>query len=181
MNPTSIWGRRIGQLKSTFAIATAPIRHFRGWHERSLIWTAARPYLYLRTTADDRAIIGGEDIDFQDPQIRDALLPEKTATLEAKLRAMFPDMEFTLECAWAGTFEETEDSMAYIGQSGGNPQQLFCARLRREWYHLQHDRRGDYPRCMPRSGKSGGAAVSVWPVKGRVRFAPKAQGRDGCP
>ena len=171
-------GRRVGHLKSTFAIATAPLRHFRGWHERSLIWTSARPYLYLRTTADDRAVIGGEDIDFQDPQLRDALLPAKTASLEAKLRTMFPDMDFTLACAWAGTFEETEDSMAYIGQPPGNAGQLFCARLRRQWHHLQRDRRRDHSGCLPGQKESRGAPVPFRALTSSAnaccRFGPRA-------
>ncbi|MGB8356553.1 MAG: FAD-dependent oxidoreductase [Chthoniobacteraceae bacterium] len=114
-------GYKIGSLKSTYAIATAPVPNFPGWHDRSLIWNSARPYLYLRTTADNRAIIGGEDIDFQDEKHRDILLPEKTAKLENALRAFFPAMEFELACAWAGTFGETEDSLAYIGHKPEQP------------------------------------------------------------
>jgi len=114
-------GYKIGSLKSTYAIATAPVPDFPGWHDRSLIWTSARPYLYLRTTADNRAIIGGEDIDFQDEKHRDSLLPEKTAKLENQLRALFPALEFELACAWAGTFGETEDSLACIGRKPEQP------------------------------------------------------------
>ena len=114
-------GHKVGTLKSTYAIATEPIAEFRGWHERALLWTTAHPYLYLRTTADDRAVIGGEDIDFQDEKIRDALLPEKTASLEHELRAMFPEMEMEIACCWAGTFGETADSLAYIGEPADRP------------------------------------------------------------
>ena len=119
-------GRKVGTLKSTFAIATEPIADFQGWHERCLIWTSARPYLYLRTTADRRAIIGGEDIDFRDDQLRDALLPEKAAKLERSFRRMFPGIEFKLACSWAGTFGETNDSLARIGQSDRLPGAYFA-------------------------------------------------------
>lgn len=119
-------GRKIGALKSTYAIASHPIAHFSGWHDRALLWTSAHPYLYLRTTSDDRAIIGGEDIDFQDDKLRDSLLPEKAAKLEESFHEFFPEIEFQLACAWAGTFGETSDSLARIGQPREKPGCLFA-------------------------------------------------------
>lgn len=110
-------GRKIGSLKSTYAIATEPIADFRGWPERCLIWTSARPYHYLHTTADRRAIVGGEDIDFHDDERCGALLPEKTAKLAQCFRELFPAIDFRLACAWTGTFGETADSLARIGES----------------------------------------------------------------
>ncbi|HEX5175879.1 MAG TPA: FAD-dependent oxidoreductase [Chthoniobacteraceae bacterium] len=112
---------RIGDLKSTYAIATAPLPNFAGWHERALIWTTARPYLYLRTTASNRAIIGGEDVPFVDDEKRDALLRKKSAVLARSLRDLFPEMEFEVACAWTGTFAETKDSIAFIGESPSDP------------------------------------------------------------
>jgi glycine/D-amino acid oxidase-like deaminating enzyme len=118
--------RHVGDLKSTYAIATTPIVHFRGWHERALLWTTARPYLYLRTTASNRAVVGGEDVPFVDNERRDALLPEKRARLEHALRKLFPKMEFEIACAWTGTFAETQDSVAYIGESPATPGLYFA-------------------------------------------------------
>lgn len=119
-------GRKVGTLKSTYALATAPIREFHGWHERALLWNTRRPYFYLRTTADDRAVIGGADVDFQDDEKRDALLPKKTDLLAHQLHALFPDLPFTVDCAWTGTFGETKDSMAYIGQPPWLPDTYFA-------------------------------------------------------
>ena len=119
-------GRRLGLLKSTYAIATSPIAEFPGWYERGLLWTSARPYHYLRTTDDRRAVIGGGDIDYHDPASRDALLPAKAAQLEASFRSMFPLLETEIEFAWAGTFGETEDSLAYIGTPAERPSTYFA-------------------------------------------------------
>jgi len=113
-------------LKSTYAIATRPIDEFRGWYRRSLIWTTARPYLYLRTTRDRRAIIGGGDVDFYDEAARDSLLPSKAMELELALHSMFPEMEFALAGAWAGTFGETPDSLARIGETDEMPGAYFA-------------------------------------------------------
>ena len=51
-----------------------------------MIWEASDPYLYLRTTPDGRILCGGEDEEFSDEAARDALLPRKTATLQAQAR-----------------------------------------------------------------------------------------------
>ena len=51
--------RTPADLTSTWAIATEPVGSFAGWEDRCLIWETARPYFYLRTTADGRIIAGG--------------------------------------------------------------------------------------------------------------------------
>ena len=88
--------------------------------------TTANPYLYLRTTCDGRAIIGGEEVDFQDEERRDALLPAKAAILERKFRGMFPAIQCEIACAWTGTFGESKDSLAYIGEPSWRPGTFFA-------------------------------------------------------
>ncbi len=41
----------------------------------------ARPYLYLRTADDDRALVGGEDDHFRNPARRDPLVTKRTGQL----------------------------------------------------------------------------------------------------
>jgi hypothetical protein len=84
------------------------------------------PYLYLRTTADNRAIIGGGDVDFQNDQLRDALRAEKTATLHSEFCRMFPYIRCEQACSWTGTFGETADSLAYIGEPAQHPGVYFA-------------------------------------------------------
>jgi glycine/D-amino acid oxidase-like deaminating enzyme len=107
--------KRIVRLKSTYALASEPIEEFSGWWERCLIWETARPYVYLRTTSDGRAIIGGEDDPFRNPARRDRLVEKKTDRLAEKFRGMFPNLELDVAFRWAGTFGETKDGLAYIG------------------------------------------------------------------
>jgi len=107
--------RRVVRLKSSYALATRPVNAFPGWHQRCLIWETKRPYLYLRTTADDRIMIGGEDEDFIDARKRDRLIRTKCTVLTRKLRQLFPDIPVEPACAWAGTFGETKDGLPYIG------------------------------------------------------------------
>jgi glycine/D-amino acid oxidase-like deaminating enzyme len=108
--------RRIVKLKSTYALATEPLTEFPGWWERCLIWETSRPYMYLRTTDDDRALVGGADDPFRNPARRDRLVNTKTDQLAKRFGEMFPAIELEVAYRWAGTFGETRDGLPYIGQ-----------------------------------------------------------------
>jgi glycine/D-amino acid oxidase-like deaminating enzyme len=107
---------RIVNLKSTYALASEPLEEFPGWWERCLIWETLRPYLYLRTTDDNRALVGGEDDDFHSPNRRDRRVNRKTDRLASRFVEMFPAIELEVAFRWAGTFGETKDGLPYIGQ-----------------------------------------------------------------
>jgi glycine/D-amino acid oxidase-like deaminating enzyme len=109
--------RQLVKLKSTYAMVTPPQRDFSCWSERCLIWETARPYYYMRTTADDRVIIGGLDANFADARKRDALLVQKARRLSAKLQNLFPDLQNKPALRWAGTFGETKDGLPYIDRA----------------------------------------------------------------
>ena len=108
------------RIASTFAIATRPQpRHL--WPGQPMIWEAADPYLYARTTADGRVICGGEDEDFADPKKRDAMIPQKTAAIAHKLGRLFPALDTEPEFAWAGSFGTTETGLPLIGRVPRHP------------------------------------------------------------
>jgi glycine/D-amino acid oxidase-like deaminating enzyme len=106
----------VAKLHSTFAMVTEPVKAFDSWPRRCLLWESARPYLYARTTWDDRVMVGGEDEPFRNPKHRDALVPAKCATLLEKARRLFPRIEMEAAYGWAGTFGESKDSLPYIGR-----------------------------------------------------------------
>ena len=103
---------------STWAIATRPQPRAL-WPTRCFIWEAAKPYLYMRVSPDDRVICGGEDEEFSDEEARDALLPAKTAALERKLKALFPRLDTRAEFAWCGSFGSSTTGMPTIGAIPG--------------------------------------------------------------
>ncbi|MHB1278991.1 MAG: NAD(P)/FAD-dependent oxidoreductase [Bacteroidia bacterium] len=103
------------KLLSTYAIASEPFKHLPDSLKRSVLWESNRPYLYIRTTADDRILVGGEDVDFKNEKKRDALLGSKAKILEKKFKQLFPQIPFELASAWTGTFAESEDSLPYVG------------------------------------------------------------------
>jgi glycine/D-amino acid oxidase-like deaminating enzyme len=102
------------QRTSTWAYATPPQpERFRGAGD--VIWEASEPYLYIRTTVDGRLIVGGEDEEFDDEAVRDALLPAKIAALQAKAKTLLPWLDTSADFAWTGTFGESENGLPSIG------------------------------------------------------------------
>ena len=103
---------------STWAMATAP-QPDRLWPSRCLIWEAADPYLYLRTTADGRIIAGGEDEPFADEERRDALIGSKVAAIGRKLGKLLPGVDTRPDFAWTGCFGESATGLPAIGPVPG--------------------------------------------------------------
>ena len=103
---------------STWAMATVP-QPERLWPSRCLIWEAADPYLYMRTTLDGRVIVGGEDEEFSDEEKRDALIPKKIAAIRRKLEKLLPGLDTTPEFTWAGCFGASATGLPAIGEIPG--------------------------------------------------------------
>jgi glycine/D-amino acid oxidase-like deaminating enzyme len=118
--------RDLCRLASTYALASQPIDDFSSWPQRCLIWETARPYLYLRTTPDNRAIVGGEDVDIVEAEARDRLLPQKTRTLAQRFAELMPEIKIEVDCAWAGTFAQTKDGLPFIGSMNNLPHAYFA-------------------------------------------------------
>lgn len=118
--------KRVMDLISTYALVSEPMRKEQLWPGRCLIWETARPYLYMRTTADNRIMIGGEDIPFKNEKLRDALLPRKTAKLLERFATLFPGIPVKTDMAWCGTFSSTKDGLPYIGEYPGRKNMFFA-------------------------------------------------------
>jgi glycine/D-amino acid oxidase-like deaminating enzyme len=117
---------RFVDLRSSFALASEPLAEGEFWWERCLLWESARPYFYLRTDCQGRAIFGGEDVPFRHAKARDKLVHQKAAKLEKLFHGLFPAIQMEPAWAWGGTFGETEDGLAYIGSYEKHPRCLFA-------------------------------------------------------
>lgn len=106
----------ITSLNSTYALITPPVDPALLWADKALIWETARPYFYLRTTLDNRVVLGGQDIIFKNAKVRDAKMPNKTKKLLEESRRLFPNIPVEAEFDWCGTFSETADTLPYIGK-----------------------------------------------------------------
>lgn len=106
---------QVVDLNSSYALISLPYEKMPFWEKNALIWETKMPYLYMRTSADNRIILGGRDEPFHDAERRDASIGEKQFRLEQDFKMLYPDIPFTTDFAWAGTFGETEDGLPFIG------------------------------------------------------------------
>jgi glycine/D-amino acid oxidase-like deaminating enzyme len=109
---------------SSWVLATVPQDPSKLWRERALIWEDSHPYIYARTSYDNRIVIGGEDDGTVDPIRRDDKLPEKIALLQEKLALLWPHADTRVGYQWGGTFGETADGLPLIGPVPGMPRVL---------------------------------------------------------
>ncbi|MFC6267672.1 NAD(P)/FAD-dependent oxidoreductase [Frigoriflavimonas asaccharolytica] len=122
---TNLIKEKFVNLMSTFAISSEvnpeKLHHF----ENTLFWNTDSPYIYMRTTDDNRLLIGGGDEDFRDPAKRDRLLEKKEKEILKILKKLQPDFKFYTDFTWAGTFGETKDGLPYIGTHEKYPNSYF--------------------------------------------------------
>nr|WP_294876248.1 FAD-dependent oxidoreductase [uncultured Pedobacter sp.] len=116
---------KIVQLKSTYAMVSEKQDLHPEVYEKTLFWNTDSPYLYMRTTADGRFLVGGEDENFKNAIRRDLLLSRKKERLEKTLKKYLPGSSFVEDFCWAGTFGETKDGLPYIGMHPKYPKSHF--------------------------------------------------------
>jgi glycine/D-amino acid oxidase-like deaminating enzyme len=110
---------KLHRTSSSWALATVPQKADDLWRDGMLLWEDSHPYLYVRTTGDNRIIVGGEDDDTTDPEERDRKLPGKVMTIREKLKRLWPRADTRVEHSWCGTFGETADGLPLIGPVPG--------------------------------------------------------------
>lgn len=115
------------KLQSTYAVISEVLNLKKPlWAGDMLLWNTAHPYLYMRTTPDNRILVGGRDEDFYSPGKRDALLSAKTKRLVKDFKKLFPAIPFVPEFSWAGTFGSTKDGLPFIGPYKKLPNSFFA-------------------------------------------------------
>ncbi|CAH1192057.1 D-amino acid dehydrogenase [Paenibacillus auburnensis] len=103
-------------LASSYAVITKPIADLSSWHKRTLIWETARPYVYMRTTPDNRVIIGGMDKDTSYAETRDSKILASKDKLIGAFHNLFPDIQVIPEYYLGAFYGGTHDGLPVIGQ-----------------------------------------------------------------
>ena len=116
----------IVELGNTYAMISQPLDDLGPWDRQWMLWEACDPYLYMRITADNRLLVGGEDDGLVDAETRDSRIPAKMDILYRKLSARLPDLQWQPATGWAGTFGKTKDGLPYIGSSTEMPGYIFA-------------------------------------------------------
>ena len=106
---------KYADIVTTFACVSEQSFNLFDTLDDTLIWDTADPYIYMRTTADERLLVGGEDIKYKYGIISEKIKKQKSAKLIKKLNKMFPEMNFLEDYVWAGAFGVTKDGLPYIG------------------------------------------------------------------
>ena len=116
---------KVVSLKSTYAMISEKEDPHAQICEKTLFWNTDEPYLYMRTTADGRLLVGGEDENFKNAVRRDLLLGRKRDKLVKTVKKYLPDVTFIEDFCWCGTFGETKDGLPYIGAHPKFPDSYF--------------------------------------------------------
>ena len=97
----------------------------------------SRPYFYARHAHDNKyLVLGGKDMAHAETHADPKLLAEKTVALVQEFQQRFPACQLVPEYAWAGTFAETEDGLAYIGKLPQRDRCYAALGLRRKRDHV---------------------------------------------
>ncbi|PWT71532.1 MAG: FAD-binding oxidoreductase [Bacteroidetes bacterium] len=118
--------RKFDQLHTTYAVVTEPVAREALWYNKAVIWETSSPYLYIRTTRDNRILVGGKDDDFSGSFKRDKAMPRKAKMLAHSFSKLFPHIPFIIDYNWAGAFGSTKDGLPYIGELAGKPNIYFA-------------------------------------------------------
>ncbi|BCC16800.1 oxidoreductase [Bacillus cereus] len=101
-------------VETSYAVVTNKVDSFEGWHEQSLIWETARPYLYFRTYKN-RIIVGGLDEAMKIQTIGDTKLLHKRDVLINFIKEMFPQYKtIQADYYWAAAFCGSHDGLPIL-------------------------------------------------------------------
>lgn len=114
---------------STFALVSEADFNLYPLLKDVLIWDTAEPYIYMRTTDDQRLLVGGEDIPYKYSSISEKIKSRKTAKLNRKMKDLFPSLRLIEDYSWAGAFGVTKDGLPYIGTHPDFPGAIFVLGL----------------------------------------------------
>jgi glycine/D-amino acid oxidase-like deaminating enzyme len=117
---------KLEELRCTYAFISEPLQKEECWKDNCLIWETADPYRYIRTTNDNRIIVGGRDTKYMNLSRQLEQLPQKTKALQKDFHKLFPKIPLKIDFQWAGAFASTKDGLPYIGRFPGRPRTWFA-------------------------------------------------------
>lgn len=119
--------RSYGIKTVSYNIASKPVESFEGWPQTPLIRDNNDPYFYYRTTSDNRIIVGGQDIPFENNIFNEKVAQEKYEILESRMKAMFPKIpNLEIEYRYCGCFTSTSDNVGFVGSDLEHKQLWYC-------------------------------------------------------
>jgi glycine/D-amino acid oxidase-like deaminating enzyme len=99
----------------TYAFCSQPLPRDL-WKDNVMIWETKMPYLYIRTTADNRIIAGGLDENEGQVEEDDAKIMGKAKEIALQIEDIFPALDIRIAYAWNALFYGTKDGLPFIGR-----------------------------------------------------------------
>lgn len=115
-NTDAFTNREFGTKSTAFNVATTPIYNLDEIYKNTVFRDNMDVYHYFRATADNRLIMGGEDINFYPDIDNDKLCENSYDLLTQKLKTMFPQYEFDIDYKYCGAFASTRDNLGFVGE-----------------------------------------------------------------
>ncbi|MFA6866253.1 MAG: FAD-dependent oxidoreductase [Clostridia bacterium] len=117
--------KKFGTKTITYNIVSKPITDLSGWYNNCLIRDTNEPYNYLRTTKDNKIIIGGEDTNNLDDIYKTSVIERKYDALEKHMKKMFGE-NIEIDNKYCGVFASTDDNLGFIGEDKDNKNLWYC-------------------------------------------------------
>lgn len=108
---------------NTFSFVSSKCSGF--WTDRAMIWDSADPYLYFRSTEDDRIIAGGRDKEGIELDSEKKIKAESMKIL-AKIKSYYPALEAEPYKMWQSVFAESKDGLPFIGKRKNKRNQFYA-------------------------------------------------------
>lgn len=110
-------GKRIGaDINRSYVIVTEPLEQMPLWYKDALIWESKRPYLYVRSTAERRLVIGGLDENNPEMPNSDERIADRGEQLKVQVQTLFPHLPIEIAYSYCATFGESLDNLPFIGE-----------------------------------------------------------------
>ncbi|PIO97371.1 NAD(P)/FAD-dependent oxidoreductase [Pleomorphomonas carboxyditropha] len=105
---------------STWALASRPLKRLPGWLKETIVWEASDPYLYFRTDAAGRVIVGGEDEESSESNSDPDKIARKARAIAGKFAALTGIELGRPAYAWGAPFGVTRDGLPIIDRVPGH-------------------------------------------------------------
>lgn len=102
-------------INRTYAFCSKPI-NFPLWPENVMVWETKSPYLYFRTTIDNRIIAGGLDEEKDEVEKDEAMVNQKLRQIKEEINTLFPHLTIEIEYGWNALFGCSKDGLPFIGR-----------------------------------------------------------------
>lgn len=112
------------EINRTYALAST-ISKSPLWKGKEMFWETSRPYLYFRTTEDNRVVAGGLDKKTNTLVKSPARIEKNNLKILRKVRKFFPDLDVKPEYSWDALFGISKDGIPFVGRTAKNKNRYY--------------------------------------------------------